>query len=233
MNNETDPMAAKSFQEVRQVFITCFEPQYDNWAPDYEQNLSLLEYKSPEYLVTVLMQHFTGDPAHTRVLDVACGSGLVAKKMVKLGFRQFVGVDASEGMLKEAENTKLYQDLQLAVLGKQPLSVEKDSFDVVTVSGGFNPGFIPIFVVRELCEATKPGGLVCISRGNFPRPEYVSYHAELEEELTKMESEGLWTRLTDTKVPRFVINTETEELEQDPEKRDYVPGTVYVFKKSN
>ncbi|KAK7925284.1 hypothetical protein WMY93_007594 [Mugilogobius chulae] len=219
-------MTTRSFQEVRQVFITGFEPQYDNWAPDYEQDLSLLEYKGPEYLVTVLMQHFTGDPAHTRVLDVACGSGLVAKKAVR-------GVDASEGMLKEAENTKLYQDLQLAVLGKQPLSVEKDSFDVVTVSGGFNPGFIPISVVRELCEATKPGGLVCICRGNYSRPEYISYDTELEEELTKMESEGLWTRLTDTKVPRFVINTETEELEQDPEKRDYVPGTVYVFKKSS
>lgn len=45
-------------------------------------------------------------------------------QMSQLGFRLFVGVDASEGMLKEAQQTGLYQRLQLAVVGKHPLPVD-------------------------------------------------------------------------------------------------------------
>lgn len=176
------------------------------------------------------MKYFTEDPSQTRVLDVACGSGLVAKKMVESGFGQFVGVDASEGMLKEAELTGLYQDLHHTVLGKQPLSVEKESFDVVTVVGGLYPGFIPASAVREFYEATKPGGLVCISRGNYPRPDYISYEEALEEELTQLESENAWTRLAVTKVQRYVADHHCEE--EDPNKREYISGTIYVFRKA-
>uniref|UniRef100_A0A8C6TNM5 Methyltransferase domain-containing protein n=1 Tax=Neogobius melanostomus TaxID=47308 RepID=A0A8C6TNM5_9GOBI len=70
------------------------------------KDMSVLEYQTHEHTVSTLMQHFTGDPPQSRVLDVACGSGLVAKK-VKATL--FVGVDASEGMLKEAKLTGLYQ----------------------------------------------------------------------------------------------------------------------------
>uniref|UniRef100_A0A8C6TCF7 Methyltransferase domain-containing protein n=1 Tax=Neogobius melanostomus TaxID=47308 RepID=A0A8C6TCF7_9GOBI len=198
--------------------------------PHSNNDILTLGYRAHEHAVTVLMQHFTGDPSQTRVLDVACGSGLVAKTMVELGFGQFVGVDASEGMLKEAELTGLYQDLHHAILGTQALSVEREWFDVVTVVGGLYPGFIPVSAVREFYEATKPGGLVCMSRGNYPRPEYISYDEALEETLAEMETEGLWTRLTATKVQRYVADHLCEE--EDPDRREYIPGTIYVFKKS-
>lgn len=191
----------------------------------------MLEYRAHEHGVTVLMQHFTGDTSKTKVLDLACGSGLVAKKMVELGFRQFVGVDASEEMLKEAHLTGLYQDLHCTVLGEEPLPVATESFDVVMAAGVLYPGFIPVSAVREFYKAIKPGGLVCISRGKHQNPEYISYDKALEEELTKMESEGLWSRLTATKVQNYVSNSCSEEA--DPAKREYIPGTVYVFKKSN
>lgn len=44
--------------------------------------------------------------------------------MFELGFRHFVGVDGSEGMLQIAEKTGLYQDLKLVLLGPQPLPVQ-------------------------------------------------------------------------------------------------------------
>lgn len=44
--------------------------------------------------------------------------------MVELGFRHFVGVDGSKGMLERAAETGLYQDLRLAVLGPQPLPAQ-------------------------------------------------------------------------------------------------------------
>lgn len=44
--------------------------------------------------------------------------------MIELGFRLFVGVDGSKGMLEQAANTCLYQDLRLALLGRQPLPAQ-------------------------------------------------------------------------------------------------------------
>ncbi len=44
--------------------------------------------------------------------------------MVEVGFRHFVGVDGSKGMLQQAAKTGLYQDLRLAVLGLEPLPAQ-------------------------------------------------------------------------------------------------------------
>lgn len=103
-----------------------------------------------------------------------------------MGFRHFVGVDGSEGMLRKAEKTGLYQDLKLVLLGPQPLPVQTgvththlphihkyspvllvltegisllvpDVFDVVTIVGALDAGFVPVSAVRELCRAAKPG----------------------------------------------------------------------------
>lgn len=41
--------------------------------------------------------------------------------MKKHGFGHFVGLDGSEGMLKAAENTGLYQDLRKCMLGAEEL----------------------------------------------------------------------------------------------------------------
>lgn len=44
--------------------------------------------------------------------------------MFDLGFRHFVGVDGSKGMLECAAKTGLYQELRLALLGQQPLPAQ-------------------------------------------------------------------------------------------------------------
>jgi len=41
--------------------------------------------------------------------------------MVELGFKHFVGVDGSQGMLDQAAKTGLYKELKLALLGTEPL----------------------------------------------------------------------------------------------------------------
>ncbi|XP_049902150.1 methyltransferase-like protein 27 isoform X2 [Epinephelus moara] len=103
-----------------------FDPQqmmrfYDSWAETYEQDHNLMSYRAPHLAVDFLSKNFSGSPEEAQVLDVTCGSGLVAKLMVKRGFRHFVGVDGSKGMLEQAAKTGLYQDLKLALLGPEPL----------------------------------------------------------------------------------------------------------------
>lgn len=44
--------------------------------------------------------------------------------MNQLGFRHFVGVDGSKGMLDKANDTGLYQHLEHTLLGSEPLPAE-------------------------------------------------------------------------------------------------------------
>lgn len=104
--------------------------------------------------------------------------------MFEQGFRDFVGVDGSEGMLLEAEKTGLYRKLELAILGPETLPAATGTrqrpqsatgstaplelygaavclplgvFDVVIVAGALDEGFIPVSVVKELHRAAKAG----------------------------------------------------------------------------
>ncbi|CAL1612105.1 unnamed protein product [Knipowitschia caucasica] len=149
---------ARTVQDAREAFRSCLSPQfYDQWAETYETDHDQMQYMAPTHTAEAVKRHLQPIPEQQRVLDVACGSGLVAKMLSSLGFRCFVGVDSSAAMLEEAQKTKLYQSLHLALLGTQDLPVGSEQFDVVTIVGALYPGFVPVKVVRELCAAATPG----------------------------------------------------------------------------
>ncbi|KAL3980118.1 calcium homeostasis modulator protein 2 [Sarotherodon galilaeus] len=153
--------------------------------------------------------------------------------MFDLGFRHFVGVDGSEGMLEKAEKTGLYQDLKLVLLGPQPLPVQTDVFDVVTIVGALDAGFVPVSAVRELCRAAKPGGFVCMVRGNHRGAPAASYKKDLETELQRMEEEGLWSRVAIQEVDRYMEDPHLN-IERDgktEQQVSYISGNVYFYKK--
>ncbi|CAJ1071647.1 methyltransferase-like protein 27 [Xyrichtys novacula] len=155
--------SSRSSEDVKALLqsSTMTNPQltvdfYNSWSETYEQDCETICYRAPHLVVDVLNANFSGSREGVQVLDVACGTGLVAKLMSAHGFKHFVGVDGSEKMLKLAAETGLYQDLRLAVLGTEPLPTKTGVFDVVIVVGGLGPGCIPVHVVRELCDAAKP-----------------------------------------------------------------------------
>lgn len=131
-------------------------------------------------------------------------------------------------------------------------------FDVVVIVGALSEGQVPVGVVREMCKYTKPGktnfytipkpslkfllksftgvqacfkptfiltigGYVCMTtRRNH---DNMKYAASLEGELKQMEQEELWT---------CIEVTEVEEWERavSEEEHGYIPGVVYLYKKS-
>ncbi|KAM8734597.1 methyltransferase-like protein 27 [Acanthopagrus schlegelii] len=190
-------------------------------------------YRPAHLAVDFLNANFCGRRQEVQVLDVACGSGLVAKLMSELGFRHFVGVDGSKGMLDQAAGTGLYQDLRLALLGTQGLPAETGVFDVVILVGALGPGFAPVSVVRELCHASKPGGFICIAKGSHPGAEEI-YKKDLERELQLMEDEGLWSLVGIKPTDRYMENAfvTTEADGKDEQEERYITGNVYLYKKS-
>nr|XP_040022036.1 methyltransferase-like protein 27 [Gasterosteus aculeatus aculeatus] len=206
---------------------------YDSWAENYEKDASLMCYRAPHLAVDFLSSSFSGSRGAARVLDVACGSGLVAKLMLELGFKHFVGVDGSQGMLDQAAKTGIYEELRLALLGAEPLPAKIGAFDVVIMVGALDPGFAPVSVVRELCQAAKPGGLICMSRGDHRGPAGREYKKDLEAELQLMEEEDLWSPVGLKRTNRYMKDPhlKPEEIQQLQLEECYLSGTAYLYKK--
>ncbi|XP_056237197.1 methyltransferase-like protein 27 [Seriola aureovittata] len=229
---------SRNVDDMRALLQSCksFGPQqrmkfYDSWAETYEQDSEVMNYRAPHLVIDFLNANFSGDRQGARVLDVACGSGLVAKLMFELGFRLFVGVDGSRGMLDQAAKTGLYQNLRLALLGTQALPAQTGAFDVVIIVGALRDGFVPVSVVRELCCAAKPGGLVCMSRVD-PRSESGDrYKACMERELQLMEEEGLWTHVVSADMHRYMMDVYNSS-NQEEQNQQYLSGTMSLYRKS-
>ncbi|XP_061607174.1 methyltransferase-like protein 27 isoform X2 [Phyllopteryx taeniolatus] len=187
------------------------------------KDVELIEYRAPALAAEGVSAHFSGERrAAAPVLDVACGTGKVAKMMEREGFRHFVGVDCSEGMLRSARRSGLYRELKAAVLGDQPLPVPSGEFEVVIIVGALSSSHISVCVIRELCRAAKQGGLVCMTAKCDS--ENLDYKAALEGEMKQMEDEGLWRRVD-------VIHVTEWQRGVTDHERGYIPGCVYLFEK--
>ncbi|XP_042167660.1 methyltransferase-like protein 27 isoform X2 [Oncorhynchus tshawytscha] len=194
-------MSHRTFEDVKDVILSAHKNTeagdkvgfYNTWAENYDQDVGLLDYRAPSLAANCLSPCFHGDRVTAVILDVACGTGLVAAQLKTMGFRHFVGVDGSKGMLELANKTGLYQDLKQCMLGDEPLPVQA-------------------------------GGYVCMTtRGNHDNLEY---KAALEHELELMEGAGLWGHVAITEVEDW------EKAVAEPEK-GYIPGVVYVYRKSS
>ncbi|XP_061755165.1 methyltransferase-like protein 27 isoform X2 [Nerophis ophidion] len=156
---------SRTFDVVRELVLSAHKISttaekmdfYDSWASHYEQDCAVFDFRAPIIAARTAAAHFRGDRQAAVVLDVACGTGMVAKMMKKDGFEHFVGVDGSQAMLQRAKESGLYQDLKLVLLGEEPLSVQSGDFDVVLIVGALSVGHIRVEVIRELCRAAKQG----------------------------------------------------------------------------
>ncbi|XP_034462413.1 methyltransferase-like protein 27 [Hippoglossus hippoglossus] len=222
---------SNTFEDVKAVVLSAHDSAtsrqkvdfYSSWAENYDKDVAVLEYRAPTLAANSISKHFSGDREKAVLLDVACGTGLVAKQLKTHGFGRFVGVDGSEAMLELARGSGLYQEVKQSLLGEEPLPVQwVDSFDVVVVVGALSAGQVPVAAVRDLCKATKPGGYVCMTtRSNIDNLEY---KGALDRQLKQMEEEGLWI---------CVEVTELKDWERSVSEKEegYISGVVYLYKK--
>lgn len=101
--------------------LACKLRFYDDWAPEYDQDVAALKYRAPRLAVDCLSRALRDPPHDALILDVACGTGLVAVELQARGFLQVHGVDGSPEMLKQARARGLYHHLSLCTLGQEPL----------------------------------------------------------------------------------------------------------------
>uniref|UniRef100_A0A671TML6 Methyltransferase like 27 n=1 Tax=Sparus aurata TaxID=8175 RepID=A0A671TML6_SPAAU len=173
----------------------------------FNSDVAVLDYRAPSLAANSISTHFSGDREAAVVLDVACGTGLVAQQV----------------------NLQDQKELQQAAQGSSSLlltdglsSLPAGLFDVVVIVGALSVGQVPVDVVRELFKSTKPGGYICMTtRSNH---DNLQYKASLERELKQMEEEELWTCVEYSQV-------EDWERAVSEQEHGYISGAVYIYKK--
>ena len=168
--------SAKNNQELAE--------RYDFWAPNYDQEMeALFGYVGPQKGAETLARYVS---KNAQILDAGAGTGLVGQALLRLGYRNLVGVDNSEGMISKAREKKIYQALYRGNL-EQPLGFSTASFGAVICVGVFTYGHAQAICLDELICVTKPGGYIIFSL----RPDFYE-NSDFRGTLTSLEARGKW-----------------------------------------
>ena len=120
---------------------------------------------------------------HYRVLDVAAGTGLVARAVAPL-VEEVVASDATPAMLDEARTQAAAEGLTNIAFDEGDaahLPYADGSFDMVTCRLGVHHFLEPMRQAREMVRVCRPGGYVCIfDITSTDVAEAASLHNELE-----------------------------------------------------
>jgi len=170
-----------NFQGVDEVIS-----KYDKWVSFYDQEHHNNGWKILlNYFAYILKSHLKSDD---KILDVGCGTGLLAKELISYGFRNLHGIDISEQSLIIARKFKIYQDLSLGELGNK-LDFADNSFDAWVSSGVFTRKQVPLNAFEELIRILKPGGLIMVG---FRVEDNDYYYDKIKEYCAQNVLEEVW-----------------------------------------
>jgi len=134
------------------------EATFDSFAASFESKLAKLSYRAPALIAAMLEECGLTRTHRLDVLDAGCGTGLCGGLVAPFA-RRLVGVDLSEGMLKQAAEKNIYHALSNAELTEY-LRDHGDAFDLI-VSADTLVYFGDLKdVVVAAARALRPRGLL-------------------------------------------------------------------------
>jgi len=150
---------------ARAYALRCDDPEetlrlYSDWAETYDQTmLDGLSYSSPRRIAALAA--VTEARRDVRVLDVGCGTGLLAGCLRTQGFNRIDGLDYSAPMLAVAQREGRIDEAFLCDLN-QRLEMEAECYDLLVSTGTFTHGHVQAGCLPQLLEQLVPGGhLIC------------------------------------------------------------------------
>jgi SAM-dependent methyltransferase len=159
---------------------------YTGWfnSPFYHKLYFERDEKEASAFIYTLLQHLS-PPAHSRMLDVACGKGRHSKILASLG-HTVTGIDISPGSIaiaKKTENENLeffVHDMRLPFY----INYFDYAFNFFTSFGYFKTRREHDDAIRTIVKSLKPGGKFIIDYLNV---HYVEEHL-LHDEIKKIDS---------------------------------------------
>lgn len=131
------------------------------WFEGDNHPIALLRVESRvkiEYVLDVLRQRQIMPGA--RILDVACGAGLVSLPLAQAGYH-VTGIDLAPGAIEEARRrTPEAADARFEVGDAYALDAEDDSYDAVLLLDMLEHVERPGDAIAEAARVVRPGGVV-------------------------------------------------------------------------
>jgi ubiquinone/menaquinone biosynthesis C-methylase UbiE len=143
--------------------------EFEDWSAGYDRDLlqHFLFKPSHRMLIDAL------SPADQRILDIGCGTGRFAARVLDtFPDAQVWGLDLCPGMLRGAQERVRAADGRLHVVqgDSERLPFPDNSFDAVTCSHSFHHYPNQAQVVAEMHRVLRPGGQLLIIDGDRDRP---------------------------------------------------------------
>jgi demethylmenaquinone methyltransferase/2-methoxy-6-polyprenyl-1,4-benzoquinol methylase len=139
-------------------------------GPTYDRYASLLSYGQDPRWRRFLVSRVAAGPGD-RVLDVATGTGAVARELVRQKGCRVVGVDQSSEMLAEARR-RLNGEVELIEGRAEELPFIDGEFDALTFTYLLRYVDDPGATLRELARVVRPGGTVAGLEFGLPAGPY-------------------------------------------------------------
>jgi len=127
-------------------------------GPTYERYATLLSYGQDPRWRRFLVSKVDAGP-EDRVLDVATGTGMVARELVRKNGCTVVGVDQSAEMLAQARG-RANGSIELVEASAESLPFADAEFDALTFTYLLRYVEDPASTLAELARVVKPGGTI-------------------------------------------------------------------------
>ena len=136
------------------------EQSYDEWANKYDNDL-INELAYVAHIDAARIFSELDVDREARILDVACGTGLVGEELSKLGFSHIDGTDFSNGMIAVAQERGIYGTLFRHDFTEALPTPHQ--YDAVICVGLFSFSIPRIEHMHHVVNAVKPGGQCLIT----------------------------------------------------------------------
>ncbi|MEJ2177629.1 MAG: methyltransferase domain-containing protein [Gammaproteobacteria bacterium] len=97
---------------------------YDQWARDYDQDLWASGNPYIALMAGMVGRHVPDKDS--RILDAGCGTGNMAQLLAAIGYKNIVGIDASQGMLDVAKTKGCYREVHQMWFSDKIKTLEKN-----------------------------------------------------------------------------------------------------------
>ena len=159
---------------------------YEAWAPSYENDL-VDGYGYTAHRIAVAAMTAARPDRAAPILDIGCGTGLVAVELAARGFTTIDGLDASPRMLDKARAKGVYRDLIEGDVRRSGV-IGSGRYDAVIAVGVFGGGHVGPENLECFARPVRAGGAIVLYANGIPwvADDYPSH-------LRRLEEDGVWT----------------------------------------
>jgi ubiquinone/menaquinone biosynthesis C-methylase UbiE len=142
--------------------------QFDRWSRHYDRDFLQTCFFQPAH--AMLLEALR--PGDGRILDVGCGTGIFAARVLERPGTEVWGLDLSAGMLRQAQTRCCTSQghLHLVQGDSERLPFADGTFDAVTCTHSFHHYPRQGRVLTEMHRVLRPGGRLLLIDGDRDRP---------------------------------------------------------------